>query len=40
MARNVRRLMAWRLIAVFVLAPLANAATPSVDPVDAVVART
>ena len=40
MARNVRRLMAWRLIAVFIVAPLASAATPSVNPVDAVVART
>jgi hypothetical protein len=32
--------MAWRLFALFVLAPVAHAATPSVDPVDAVIART
>lgn len=40
MGRSLRRLMAWRLIALFLLAPLASAATPSVEPVDAVVART
>ena len=40
MARSVRQLMVWRLIALLALAPLAHAATPSVDPVDAVVART
>jgi hypothetical protein len=40
MARSFRRLMTWRLIALLVLAPLADAATPSVEPVETIVART